>query len=110
DFEKIFQGLRQFRKIFKGRLGLQVMFIEENRKDAGRIADLVRQIHPEEVHINTPLRPSASKPLAKAAINGLKRSFSGLPLVSVYDREIKKFTPVDLAATVKRHGKIKKGK
>ena len=68
SLEEIVGSLKAFRKVFKGHLALQVMFVESNRAHATEIAGLARDIGPDEVEINTPLRERAAKPLPPEAI------------------------------------------
>ena len=85
ELAKILKGIKEFRAIYKGRLALQIMFIDENKGFAKEISKLARDINPEEVQINTPLRPSSIKPLSKKEINTIKPYFEGMSVVSVYD-------------------------
>src|SRR3989339_907610 len=107
DFDSVVEGLKELRKIFKGKLALQVMFIDKNKSLASEIAELAKQIDPDEVQINTPLRPSGEKPLDETDIEGLKSQFIGLNIVSVYDAEKVEFSPICEKNTVLRHGKYK---
>jgi len=104
--EDIISGLKSFRKDFKGKLALQMMFIEHNR---GRAQDLVRlasAIEPDEVQINTPLRPCAVKPLSVDALKGIQDCFSGLKTLSVYDAEKTPVEPLSAEDTLVRRGKV----
>ena len=72
-------------KIFKKKFALQIMFINENKSIASELAALARQINPDEVQINTPLRECPSKPLSKEEISDIMKHFKGLNAISVYD-------------------------
>ncbi len=104
SFEKTLEGIKSFREIYTGTLAIQIMFVEENRTLAEEIAKLVREINPDEIQINTPLRPSGARPLDKAGIDEIKSCFAGMPAVTVYDRERKETVPFDRVQTIKRHG------
>jgi len=106
-FLGIVEGIEQFKKGFKGRLALQLMFIEENKNAATKIAALCRRISADEIQINTPLRPSSVKPLTKRELDDIKACFEGLPAVTVYEKEPKPYTPFNEAETKKRHGNYK---
>lgn len=108
DFKKIIKGIKAFRKEFSGKLALQVMFIKQNKHHAAAIAEIARDINPDEVQINTPLRPCAVKPLDRKEIAGIKKHFKGLKTVSVYDAERKNIRPMDDKETIRRHGNFKK--
>ena len=104
DFRNIVAGIQIFRKRFKGKLALQLMFIEDNKPFARQLAELARSINADEVQINTPLRPSAVRPLTREELDEIKICFSGLPAVTVYEKERKSYIPLNEAATKKRHG------
>ena len=104
-FTKIVQGIINFRKYFSGKLALQIMFMKENKNYADDIARIAREIQPDEVQINTPLRKSAVQPLSEEELSNIKRYFYDLPVVSVYEKERRNETPMDQKATVKRHGR-----
>lgn len=104
NFWRMVGGIIKFRSLYKGKLALQIMLAEANQKYAGEIAAIAREIHPDEVQLNTPLRPSAVKPLSREEMERLKSHFKGLPVISVYDAERKESEPLDCAATIHRHG------
>ncbi len=104
-FEKIIRGIKQFKKGFKGKLALQIMFTDENKNDAGRLAELAREIDPDEVQINTPLRPCKAKPLSRREIAGIKKYFHNLRSISIYDVQPRKVTPLSREDTLRRRGK-----
>lgn len=108
DFKKIIEGIKAFRKEFSGKLALQVMFIEQNKRHAAAIARIAREIKADEVQINTPLRPCAVKPLGREEMDGIKKYFKRLPVVSVYDTERKNIRPLDDQETIRRHGNYRK--
>jgi wyosine [tRNA(Phe)-imidazoG37] synthetase (radical SAM superfamily) len=103
-FEDIIQGMAEFRKIYKGTLALQIMFIEENKNEAENFIDLLKNIKPDEVHLNTPLRPCGVKPLTKEEMKKIKAVFVDLPykITSVYDVEKMKVEPISEEDTLKR--------
>lgn len=105
-FEKIIQGIKMFKKYFKGKLALQMMFIEQNKNCAQRLAELARQINPTEVQINTPLRPCKVSPLTREEIARIKEYFYGLHFISVYDIQPKKVSALSKKETLQRRGKI----
>jgi wyosine [tRNA(Phe)-imidazoG37] synthetase (radical SAM superfamily) len=105
--EHIISGIKLFRQVYKGRLALQIMFIEQNKAAAQEIARIAREIHPDEVQINTPLRPCKVSPLSEAEIDRIVGYFDGLKVVSVYKAEKKDVQPISSQATLKRRGKVK---
>ncbi len=54
---RIVEGIKLLRREFKGRLALQCMFMPMNLGQAEGIARLAGEIGPDEIQINTPVRP-----------------------------------------------------
>ena len=105
-FNNIIHALKKFNENYKGKLALQIMFINENKADAQKIAQLAKEINPDEVQINTPLRPCGVKPLTEIELNTIENYFDGLNVVSVYKAEKRKIKPISDENTLKRRGKI----
>jgi wyosine [tRNA(Phe)-imidazoG37] synthetase (radical SAM superfamily) len=98
----IVAALRLFRQEYRGRLALQVMFIEANESAAETLAALARQIAPDEVQVNTPLRPCPVPPLPPEAIRRLQQAFTGLRVVSVYEARRPEVEALDVHETAAR--------
>jgi wyosine [tRNA(Phe)-imidazoG37] synthetase (radical SAM superfamily) len=107
QFSAIIEGLKTFRSMYVGKLAVQIMFIKENAGYAAEIAKIVKEIGPDEVQINTPLRPSEAKPLGKNDLKDICDHFEGLSVISVYEAKNKEFQPFDQKSTEKRHGSYK---
>lgn len=104
EFHKVVQGIRAFRHLYKGKLALQIMLIDQNLEHIADIAALARDIAPDEIQLNTPLRPCPVKPIDKFRMEQVRKLFGDLPVVTVWDAPHKEYTPLDDDATVKRHG------
>ncbi|MBW2984001.1 radical SAM protein [Candidatus Woesearchaeota archaeon] len=104
-FKKVLKGLKEFRKGFKGKLALQMMFIGKNKNYAAELAKLAREIKPDEVQINTPLRPCAEKPLSRKELKKIKSKFKGLNVVSVYEAKRPKVKILSIHDTMIRRGR-----
>ncbi|MDH7486147.1 MAG: hypothetical protein QHJ81_07695 [Anaerolineae bacterium] len=98
----IVMGLRRFRQAFGGKLALQMMFVEANRKWAAEMAALARSCAPDEVQLNTPLRPSPVPPLSPKEMEEIEAAFAGLPVVNVYKAKRPAVTPLDETETGRR--------
>ena len=103
-FEDIFNGIVEFRRMYKGTLALQIMFIEANKNSAHEFIGFLDSIKPDEVHLNTPLRPCAIKPLSEGEMKKIKTVFAGLPykVSSVYEVEKLIVKPISEEDTLKR--------
>ncbi len=53
----IVEGIKAFKQVYKGKLSVQTMFMPTNLKEVDALAELIREIHPDEVQLNTPKRP-----------------------------------------------------
>ncbi len=107
-FEDMLLGIKKFRYEYKGKFALQIMFVEKNKNEAIELADLCREIKPDEIQINTPLRPSGVSPLSKEKLKEITSNFSnmeGIKVFSVYDVEKEKVIPFTREDTFKRRGK-----
>jgi len=98
------EGIKKFKKIFTGRLALQIMFMYDNIQYAEEIAKLANDIKPEEVQINTPLRQCPIKPLTEKQLGHIQEKFRniGLNTISVYTSKKPKTTPLDKMELIKR--------
>ena len=108
SFTSLLSGIKAFRAQFTGRFALQIMFVGRNKAQAEGIARLAREIAPDEVQLNTPLRPSPEKPLTPQEMAQIKTYFAGLNVRSVYEEEKKAYQPLDEQATARRHGEAKR--
>ncbi|MBN1458574.1 MAG: radical SAM protein [Armatimonadetes bacterium] len=100
--ERIVTGLRAFRQEYAGCFALQMMFYDANRGQAEALASLARELKPDEIELNTPLRPCAVKPLPPEALARIKQSFAGLPAVSVYEASRPAVRPLNVKETQRR--------
>jgi len=114
-FLDIVKGIKKFKAGYKGRLALQIMFISKNRKYADEISWIAREMGPDEIQLNTPLRPCGSKPLAREDMDVIKLCFlrhcgRDTRIISVYDDEYdinkEKVIPFSECHTLRRRGKI----
>jgi len=110
SFEEIVEGLKAFRKVYKGHLTLQIMFIASNKDSAPMIAKLAHEIRPDEIELNTPLRASPAKPLSIDDMERITAVFrgicgDGIKVRSVYEEKREKSRPFCEPSTERRRGK-----
>ena len=97
------EGIREFRRGYRGKFALQMMFIEENRDLVEEMVKIARELEPDEVQVNTPLRPCGVRPLSREELEGIKEKFTNFPkVITPYDLERKEVKPLDLAEVLKR--------
>jgi len=110
DFEKIADSLKRFRFLYKNRMALQVMFTRINQRNAEQIAQLVNEICPDEIQINTPLRRCLTRALPRIDLEMIEKCFRNVcgdkPVISnVYNAKRKKVASVSEPDTLRRRGK-----
>ena len=106
-FDEIIQAIRLFRQEYQGKLALQMMFVEANRSYASEMAKLAEGLSPDEVQLNTPLRPCAVNPLTPEEITAIRQEFSGVKgVVTVYEALRPEVTPLNLEETLRRRPKL----
>lgn len=119
-FKVVYNAIKKFRKHYKGRLALQIMFFSANKADFKEIAGAAYQIAPDEIEINTPTRRSPAKPLTKNEIDRITAYFRELGrrvaskaktclaarprVISLYEAKRKTTEVIDREATINRRG------
>ncbi len=106
-FDDIVEGIRLFRREFSGKLCLQIMFIDANKDFASEMAKVASSLSPDEVQLNTPLRPCDVKPLSLSQMASIKGNFDNLKnVVTVYEAPRPEVTPLNLDETLRRRPKL----
>jgi wyosine [tRNA(Phe)-imidazoG37] synthetase (radical SAM superfamily) len=83
---EVLEGIKRFRSEYKGRLALQMMFVDINKDCAEKMARIAEELSPDEVQINTPLRPCNVRPLTSEEVAIIHAKFNGLKqVVTVYE-------------------------
>jgi wyosine [tRNA(Phe)-imidazoG37] synthetase (radical SAM superfamily) len=100
---EIWQGIRCFRSEYAGKLALQMMFVTGNKDYAPEMARMATDLSPDEVQINTPLRPCRVAPLLPEEIAAIRQEFIGLArVITVYEAPRVDVTPLNLGETLQR--------
>jgi wyosine [tRNA(Phe)-imidazoG37] synthetase (radical SAM superfamily) len=103
----ILKALQLFREEYHGKLALQMMFVEANRDYAADMAKIAEQLSPDEVQINTPLRPCGVTPLTAKEVAAIEREFSNFQdLFTVYGALKPEVMPFDLSETLRRRPEL----
>jgi len=105
NFGKMLEGMRKFRKEFTGKYALQMMFMDSNKNHAEKMKELAEGMEPDEIQIDTPLRPSPSgecAPLGREEIEEIKKAFQGMKYISVYDIKRPHVDTLDRSETSER--------
>ena len=77
--EKVIRGLISFRKIYKGKIWLEIMLIKDindTQQDINKLKEVVEKIAPDRIHLNTVVRPPSEKyalPLSTKELQKVKK-------------------------------------
>lgn len=97
---KIMLGWQLFRMEYKGKLAMSIMLSDLNK---GAIYDLqlkARLLLPDQIQLNTPLRPCAVKPLPPSEFATCKQwLWNFKDVINVYDAKIPEVEPLDVEET-----------
>ena len=100
---EILKSLQLFRKEYRGKLALQMMFVEANESYAAEMVKIAEQLSPDEVQLNTPLRSCDVAPLDIQQMTTIRAAFSGVKnIMTVYDAQRPEVTPLSQEETLLR--------
>lgn len=102
EFSDIISSIINFKKGYKGKCGLQIMFLSENKDLSSRMREICEKIIPDFIHINTPTRYCQEMALSPDEIFKIKGLFKGFNVLSCYDKEKVSIVPLNKEATLKR--------
>ncbi|MBN1258521.1 radical SAM protein [Candidatus Peregrinibacteria bacterium] len=105
-FADLYKGIMNFRKDYPGSFCLQMMFMKEIESDCDKLAKLAYKLSPDEVQINTPLRPCTVSPLSKKELDKIKGHFKGMNVYTVYEKDKPQVKIFDLSTTLIRRPQI----
>jgi wyosine [tRNA(Phe)-imidazoG37] synthetase (radical SAM superfamily) len=100
--QDIVQAINLFRAEHEGKLALDMMFVRANKGLAAEMAALAMRLAPDEVQINTPLRPCAVAPLTPDELAAVRAEFMALRVLTVYEATLPVVTPLDVGETLRR--------
>jgi wyosine [tRNA(Phe)-imidazoG37] synthetase (radical SAM superfamily) len=107
SFSQVVAGISHFRKEYQGKLVIQMMFIKANKHQAKEMAKIARELSPDEIEINTPLRPCPVQPLPPPEIAAIQQEFASLKgVVTVYEAVKPEVVPLNLKETLQRRPKL----
>ncbi len=106
SIDEILQGIKLFRKNYNGKLAIQMMFVEVNKRYAREMAEIATGLSPDEVQLNTPLRPCGVEPLSPPEMAAIKEAFHNLNVVEVYEVPVPDIVPVNAFETLRRRPEV----
>lgn len=78
-FKDILSGLIEFRKLFKGKIWLEILFVKDFNDSHAHLLTLkkaIEKIHPDKIHLNTVVRPPAdikAKPISRSSLEKIQK-------------------------------------
>jgi len=106
-FKETIEGIKQMRKLFPKKFALQIMFMDENKDYIEKFVDLSHEIKPDEIQINTPLRPCNITPLSKDELELIERQFKEFNTISVFKSKRPITSPIDKSDLKRRIRQLK---
>ena len=103
-FNRIMIGWQLFRVEYKGKLAMDIMLSDLNKGTIYELYCKAKLLMPDQVQLNTPMRPCATKPLPKAEFDACKQWFWNFKeVVNVYESKVPEVAPLDAKETELRH-------
>ena len=62
--EKVIEGLEKFRKVYKGKIWLEILFckgINDSLDELYKMKEVISRIKPDQIHLNTVIRPPSEE-------------------------------------------------
>ena len=90
NFSEILSGLIEFRKQFKGKIWLEILFVKDINDSQTHLMELkkaIEKIRPDKIHLNTVVRPPAdvtAQPISQSRLEEIQK-FLGDKAVVVAD-------------------------
>ena len=107
--EEVIEGMVEFRKIYKGRIWLEILFckgVNDTRREIERMREAVEQIQPDLLHLNTVVRPPSEKwvrPLGRAEMEEIQSFFGEkASIISEFDRPLPPTSEKDISEKILR--------
>jgi wyosine [tRNA(Phe)-imidazoG37] synthetase (radical SAM superfamily) len=105
--KRIVEGLVQFRKLYQGRIWLEILFcrgVNDSPGELARIKEAVDRIRPDKIHLNTVVRPPSAKwvlPLDEREMERIRDFFGDkAEIISEFDRHLSRVTESDVQEEV----------
>ena len=95
SIENVIRGLIEFRKIYQGQIWLEILFcrgVNDTESELLRMREAIKQIHPDQIHLNTVVRPPSETwvaPLTPGEMEKIRTFFGErASIISEFDRHI----------------------
>ena len=89
DWQELWWGLRQFRQEWSGKLAIQTMVLASwSPQEQDQYIDLMQQLQPDEIQLNTPTRPRARQRQLETRGNNPLTAADGMQILKPVNAEI----------------------
>jgi wyosine [tRNA(Phe)-imidazoG37] synthetase (radical SAM superfamily) len=103
SIEKVIKGLIEFRKIYKGKIWLEILFcrgVNDSPNELQKMKEVIERIQPDLIHLNTVVRPPSeidANPLNQEEIEEIKDFFGEkASIISEFNRHPSPISEGDL--------------
>ncbi len=107
DIEDIIEGLKVFRREFKGSIWLEVMLVKgvnDSPVHIQKLQEAASRIKPDKIQLNTVVRPPAEKfahPLSLEEMEKIRKAFGkNCEIIAEFDKKTLKSSPKDLEGAI----------
>jgi wyosine [tRNA(Phe)-imidazoG37] synthetase (radical SAM superfamily) len=95
SIERVVEGLIEFRRVYQGQIWLEILFcggVNDTESELLRMREAIRQIRPDQIHLNTVVRPPSEKWVTPLVLEEMEKilAFFGerASIISEFDRHI----------------------
>jgi wyosine [tRNA(Phe)-imidazoG37] synthetase (radical SAM superfamily) len=77
--DRIVEGIKQFRKEYRGRMWVEILFVKginDHNEEVMKMKEVLDEIQPEKIHLNTVVRPPAysiAQPVGEARMREIQK-------------------------------------
>ena len=101
--KKVIEGMVEFRKIYRGKIWLEILFcrgVNDTPDELQRLKEAIEQIRPDLIHLNTVVRPPSEdwvKPLTRGEMEEIAAFFGDkASIISEFNRHLTYITSEDV--------------
>jgi wyosine [tRNA(Phe)-imidazoG37] synthetase (radical SAM superfamily) len=109
SIKKVIEGMVEFRKIYHGRIWLEILFckgLNDSPDELQKMKEVIDRIQPDLIHLNTVVRPPSEdwvKPLSQKEMEDIRAFFGEkASIISEFDRHLTYVTEEDIKEGILR--------
>jgi wyosine [tRNA(Phe)-imidazoG37] synthetase (radical SAM superfamily) len=120
QIQSIIEGLKEFRKEYKGKVWLEIMLVKgfnDHAEEINRLKEVLDDIQPDKIQLNTVIRPPSEagvEPISQARLREIQAIFgANCEIIGTYEKhrmgEEKKSNPSEILALLERRAMTLEG-